>query len=157
MINNGLKLWCSGIPFMLSCVMPACDVIVFMISQMLPPVAAIVTIVINICWWSWALLCCVLETSQCIFKKQQGERTKIQILCFTFTSHSICKKSRYYEMWKEQIYSELAKIWINTWASGWFWRFSAKKTPKRTWLCRWISPLLFALATRRNCQNTRPV
>jgi len=32
-----------------------------------------------------------------------------------------------------------------------------KKTPKRTWLCGWIYPLLFALATRRNSQNTRPV
>ena len=46
---------------------------------------------------------------------------------------------------------------VNTLAPGWFSRFSAKKTPKRTWLCGWISPLLFALATRRNCQNTRPV
>ena len=37
--------------------------------------------------------------------------------------------------------------------AGWFWGFSAKKTPKRTWLCAWISPLLFALATRRMSQK----
>ena len=25
--------------------------------------------------------------------------------------------------------------YVNPLAPGWFWRFSAKKTPKRTWLC----------------------
>ena len=30
---------------------------------------------------------------------------------------------------------------LNTLAPGWFWGFSAKKTPKRTWLCAWISPV----------------
>jgi len=28
-----------------------------------------------------------------------------------------------------------SKSRINTLTSGWFWGFSAKKTPKRTWLC----------------------
>jgi len=32
-----------------------------------------------------------------------------------------------------------------------------KKQLIRTWLCRWISPLLFALATRRKSQKTWPV
>ena len=45
----------------------------------------------------------------------------------------------------------------NTLTSGWFWGFSAKKIPKRTWLCAWISPLLFALATRRKSQKTHTV
>jgi len=26
---------------------------------------------------------------------------------------------------------------VNTLAPGWFWGFSAKITPKRTWLCGW--------------------
>jgi len=32
-----------------------------------------------------------------------------------------------------------------------------KKQLIRTWLCGWISPLLFALATRRKSQKTWPV
>jgi len=38
-----------------------------------------------------------------------------------------------------------AQIIFNTLAPGWFWGFSEKKTPKRTWLCAGISPVRYAL------------
>ena len=43
---------------------------------------------------------------------------------------------------------------FNTLVSGCFRRFSEKKTPKRTWLCTEISPLLFGLRTWSKCQKT---
>jgi len=37
---------------------------------------------------------------------------------------------------------------FNSLASGCFWGFSEKKTPKCTWLCVGISPVWYALQTR---------
>jgi len=45
---------------------------------------------------------------------------------------------------------------VNTLAAGLI-QAVRKKQLIRTWLCRWISLLLFALATRRKSQKTWPV
>ena len=46
--------------------------------------------------------------------------------------------------WKRSITHAIVGF---TLASGWIRGFSGKKTPKRTWLCAGISPLLFGLRT----------
>jgi len=50
-----------------------------------------------------------------------------------------------------------APMEFNTLASGCFWGFSDKKTPKCTWLCTGISPLLFGLRTWLKRQKMRQV
>ena len=57
-VPNCPRPWCGGVPWASCstwCATPVCDVImVCMISQMLRSVAAVVTITLNVRWWSWA-------------------------------------------------------------------------------------------------------
>jgi len=56
---------------------------------------------------------------------------------------------------KNIIFAGYQPSYLNTLAPGWFWRFSAKK--KHLNARGFADEYLFALATRRNSQNTRPV
>jgi len=70
----------------------------------------------------------------------------------------VCSNLVPYCWWQfYRFFLHLQCLYVNNLRAGWFWGFSAKKTPKRTWLCAWISPLLFALATRRRSQKTHTV
>jgi len=51
------------------------------------------------------------------------------------------------------VWGRILSIAVNTLAAGLI-QVVRKKQLIRTWLCRWISPLLFALATRRKSKKT---
>jgi len=57
-----LKLWCGGVPWALCSTwhaMPMCGaIIVSTISRMLRAVAAVVIVILNVRWWSWARMFC---------------------------------------------------------------------------------------------------
>jgi len=42
--------------------------------------------------------------------------------------------------------SSNVRLWLTLWRPAAFGDFR-EKTPKRTWLCAWISPLLYGLRT----------
>jgi len=128
---NRLKPWCSIEQALCSTsyAMPMCDVIIVsMISWLLHRLEAIVIIILNIHWWSWALMLhlkadeSLIKSSQCTYSTEKCRLQDVKRADFIqywqrsglknpgklkiFTKKNIRNHSYH------QFYPVLAKIWI---------------------------------------------
>ena len=90
---------CYVQPDMLCLTLPVCDVIIVTtISPTLHAVASDVIIIPNVHWWWWAHLCCKLPNL-----------TQKPVNALTEHNSLEVQKNLDYEMWKEQVLSEIGE------------------------------------------------